>query len=87
MTPNLVNQNFTTTAPNQICLTDITYIHTGEGWLYLAAHKDVFHGEIVGYVSKKMTKALVMKSLFRAVAKKHLPEDFIHHSDRGNQYC
>ncbi|MBM9605909.1 IS3 family transposase [Desulfopila inferna] len=86
--PNLVDQNFTATAPNQIWLTDITYIRTGEGWLYLAAHKDIFHGEVVGYaLGKRMTKALVMKSLFRAVAKKHPPAGLIHHSDRGSQYC
>ena len=74
--------------PNKIWLTEITYIRTGEGWLYLAAHKDLFNGEIVGYaLSKRMTKALVMKSLFRAVAKKHPPAGLIHHSDRGSQYC
>lgn len=85
---NLVDQNFTATAPNQIWLTDITYIRTGEGWLYLAAHKDLFNGEIVGYaLDKRMTAALVMKSLFRAVAKKHPPTGLIHHSDRGSQYC
>jgi len=86
--PNLVDQNFTATAFNQIWLTDITYIRTGEGWLYLAAHKDIFHGEVVGYaLGKRMTKVLVMKSLFRAVAKKHPPAGLIHHSDRGSQYC
>ena len=86
--PNLLNQNFAATAPNQIWLTDITYIRTGEGWLYLAAHKDLFNGEIVGYaLGKRMTKALVMKSLFRAVAKKRPPAGLIHHSDRGSQYC
>jgi len=85
---NLVDQNFKATAPNQIWLTDITYIRTEEGWLYLAAHKDLFNGEIVGYaLDKRMTKALVMKSLFRAVAKKHPPVGLIHHSDRGSQYC
>jgi len=86
--PNLVDQDFSATAPNQIWLTDITYIRTGEGWLYLAAHKDLFNGEIVGYaLDKRMTKALVMKSLFMAVAKKHPPAGLIHHSDRGSQYC
>lgn len=56
--------------------------------MYLAAHKDLFNGEIVGYaLDKRMTSALVMKSLFRAVAKKHPPAGLIHHSDRGSQYC
>ena len=86
--PNLVGQNFAATAPNQIWLTDITYIRTGEGWLYLAAHKDIFNGEIVGYaLDKRMTTSLVMKSLFRAVARKRPPVGLIHHSDRGSQYC
>lgn len=85
---NLVDQEFTVTSPNQIWLTDITYIRTREGWLYLAAHKDLFNGEIVGYaLDKRMTSTLVMKSLFRAVAKKHPPAGLIHHSDRGSQYC
>lgn len=85
---NLIDQNFAATAPDQIWLTDITYIPTGEGWLYLAAHKDLFTCEIVGYaLDKRMSKALVMKSLFRAVAKKHPDAGLIHHSDRGSQYC
>jgi len=46
---NLFDQNFVATAPNQVWLTDITYIQTGEGWLYLAGHKDMCTGEIVGY--------------------------------------
>jgi putative transposase len=86
--PNLVDQDFQVTAPNQVWLTDITYIRTGEGWLYLAAHKDLFNGEIVGYaLDKRMTTALVMKSLFSAVTKKRPPAGLIHHSDRGSQYC
>ncbi|MDP2843582.1 MAG: IS3 family transposase [Acetobacterium sp.] len=45
---NLLGQKFEATAPNQVWLTDITCIFTGEGWLYLAGHKDIFNGEIVG---------------------------------------
>lgn len=85
---NLLGQEFTATAPNQIWLSDITYIPTGEGWLYLAGHKDMFNGEIVGYAQgARMTKGLVMQSLFRAVAKKRPAAGLIHHSDRGSQYC
>ena len=85
---NLLGQEFTATAPNQIWLSDITYIPTGEGWLYLAGHKDMFNGEIVGYAQgPRMTKGLVMQSLFRAVAKKRPAAGLIHHSDRGSQYC
>ena len=84
--PNLIDQNFAATAPDQIWLTDITSILTGEGWLYLAVHKDLFTGENVGCaLDKRMSKALVMRSLFRAVAKKHPAAGLIHHSDRGSQ--
>jgi putative transposase len=85
---NLLNQQFKATVPNQIWLTDITYIPTEEGWLYLAGHKDVFTGEIVGYaMGPRMTKNLVSQSLFRAVAAKGPVPGLIHHSDRGSQYC
>jgi putative transposase len=85
---NLLKQRFQTTAPNQAWVTDITYIATNEGWLYLAGHKDLFSGEIVGHaLGTRMTKGLVMKSLFLAVAKKRPPAGLIHHSDRGSQYC
>ncbi len=85
---NLLNQQFESRAPNQIWLTDITYVPTEEGWLYLAGHKDVFTGEIVGYaMGPRMTKKLVSQSLFRAVAAKGPVPGLIHHSDRGSQYC
>jgi len=85
---NLLNQQFETTAPGKVWTTDITYIPTDEGWLYLAGHKDIFTGELVGYaMGARMTKALVMQSLFRAVAAKRPAKGLIHHSDRGSQYC
>ena len=85
---NLLNQQFGATAPNQVYVTDITYIPTEEGWLYLAGHKDLFTGEIVGYaMSERMKKSLVSESLFRSVAAKRPAEGLIHHSDRGSQYC
>jgi transposase InsO family protein len=85
---NLLGQNFAATAPNQAWVSDITYIATDEGWLYLAGHKDLFNGEIVGHaLGARMTKELVMNSLFRAVARKRPPAGLIHHSDRGSQYC
>jgi transposase InsO family protein len=85
---NLLNQQFETTAPGKVWTTDITYIPTDEGWVYLAGHKDLFTGEIVGYaMAARMTKALVMQSLFRAVAAKRPAKGLLHHSDRGSQYC
>lgn len=85
---NLLEQNFEVEAPNQAWVTDITYIPTAEGWLYLAGHKDLFTGEVVGYaMGERMTKNLVSQSLFRAVAAKRPAAGLIHHSDRGSQYC
>jgi len=85
---NLLHQQFEATTPNAIWLSDITYIPTEEGWLYLAGHKDIFTGEIVGYaMSSRITKTLVSQSLFRAVTAKRPGSGLIHHSDRGRQYC
>jgi len=85
---NLVKQQFEASAPNRIWLSDITYIPTAEGWLYLAGHKDVCTAEVVGYaMGSRMTKNLVIQSLFKAVAAKRPGAGLIHHSDRGSQYC
>jgi transposase InsO family protein len=86
--PNLLNQTFEPTAPNQVWVNDITYIATGEGWLYLAGVKDVFTCEIVGYaMSDRMKPELTGKALFRAVQQHRPAAGTIHHSDRGSQYC
>jgi transposase InsO family protein len=88
VTENLLHQQFEATRPNEIWLSDITYIPTEEGWLYLAGHKDLFTGEIVGYaMGNRITKNLVSQSLFKAVAAKRPGTGLIHHSDRGRQYC
>ena len=85
---NLLDQQFEAATPNSVWVTDITYIPTDEGWLYLAGHKDLFNGEIVGYaMGERITKNLVSQSLFRAVAAQRPAEGLIHHSDRGSQYC
>ena len=85
---NLLEQKFEATSPNQVWVTDITYIHTEEGWLYLAGHKDIFTKEVVGYaMDARMTKDLVGRSLFRAIEAKQPDIGLIHHSDRGSQYC
>ena len=88
LAPNRLNRQFAVEAPNQTWVTDITYIPTDEGWLYLAGVKDLFSGELVGYaMSKRMTTPLVMQALFRAVAAKRPGKGLLHHSDRGSQYC
>jgi len=85
---NLLNQQFRATRPNEVWVSDITYIPTEEGWLYLAGHKDLYTGEIVGYaMGSRITKNLVSQSLFKAVAAKRPGPGLIHHSDRGSQYC
>lgn len=85
---NLLEQRFSPTAPNQVWVADITYIPTGEGWLYLAGLKDVFTCEIVGYaMGEWMTQELTGQALFRAVQQKRPAAGLIHHSDRGSQYC
>ncbi len=75
-------------APNRIWVSDITYIPTNEGWLYCAAHKDLFNGEIVGYaLGSRITKELTITSLLMAVKRKRPLPGLINHSDRGSQYC
>lgn len=86
--PNLLDRQFAVSAPNKAWVTDITYIATDEGWLYLAGIKDLFNGEWVGYaLDFRMTQQRVMQALFRAVAAKRPGKGLIHHSDRGSQYC
>jgi transposase InsO family protein len=85
---NLLDQKFVVTVPNQVWVSDITYISTDEGWIYCAAHRDLFNGEIVGYaLGSRLTRDLVMKSLSMAVTRKRPSPGLIHHSDRGKQYC
>lgn len=85
---NLLNRDFSASRPDQKWLTDITYIETGEGWLYLAAVLDLFSRRIVGWaMDDNMQTQLVRRALTMAV-KHRLPEsDLLHHSDRGSQYA
>ena len=85
---NLLNQEFTAMMPNEVWVSDLTYVPTEEGWLYLAGHKDICTGEVVGYaMGDRITRNLVSQSLFNAVRAKQPPRGLIHHSDRGSQYC
>ena len=86
---NLLDRQFEGHRPNAVWVSDIdTYVPTQEGWLYLAGHKDLFTGEIVGYaMGERPTKTLATQSLLRAVEAKRPPLGLIHHSDRGSQYC
>ena len=85
---NLLGQEFKVYRPNAVWISDITYVPTEEGWLYLAGHKDLFTGEIVGYATgERMTRNLVSQSLLRALSTKRPVGGVLHHSDRGSQYC
>ena len=85
---NLLKQNFEVSSPNKVWVSDITYIPTDEGWLYLSAHKDLFNSEIVGYAAgSRITKEIVIQSLLMAIKRRQPEGGLIHHSDRGSQYC
>ncbi len=85
---NILGQQFKVAAPNEVWVSDITYVPTDEGWLYVAGHKDLFSGNIVGYaMGERLTRSLVSQSLFKAVVAKRPAKGLIHHSDRGSQYC
>ncbi len=85
---NLLKQEFSVSVPSTVWGTDITYVSTDEGWLYLAGVKDFASREIVGYaMDGRMTTDLVQNALKKALQfRKPLP-GCIHHSDRGSQYC
>jgi len=86
--PNLLNQDFTADAPNKVWVSDITYIWTREGWLYLAVILDVFSRQIVGwFTSNRMTRDLVINALKRALWRRKAGSGIIFHSDRGSQYA
>ena len=86
--PNILNQDFTTTAPNQKWGVDISYIWTSEGWLYLAIVIDFYSRKIIGFeTSDRLKKDLAITALKRAIAIRRPSNDIIHHSDRGSQYC
>jgi putative transposase len=87
--PNLLDQRFDeTTAPNQVWVADITYVHTAEGWLYVAAIKDLFNKKIVGWaMMDHMRTSLVSQALWMAFKQERPPMGLIHHSDRGSQYA
>lgn len=86
--PNLLNQNFTTDAPGKVWVSDITYIWTREGFLYLASVMDLYSRKIIGFhMGTRLKKELVLTALDRAVRHQPPQEGLIHHSDRGSQYA
>ena len=88
MAKNLLDRHFTPTAPNQVWTTDITYLWTVEGWLYLAIVLDLFNREIVGWsIQSRMTADIVADALTMAWFHRRPAPRLMHHSDRGSQYA
>ena len=86
--PNLLQRQFTFSRPNQAWVGDITYIPTGEGWLYLAIVKDLCTKKIVGYAfSQRIDTQLTLDALNMAVRRERPAPGLIFHSDRGVQYA
>lgn len=86
--PNRLMRNFTAQAPNQICLADLTYTPTGEGWLYLAAILDMHIRKIVGWSMRQtLHTEIALDALNMAVERQRPAPGLIHHSDRGIQYA
>jgi putative transposase len=86
--PNLLDQDFSATGPNQKWAGDISYIWTNEGWLYLAVVIDLYSRRVIGWaVSNRMKRDLAIRALDMAVALRRPPKGCIHHTDRGSQYC
>ena len=86
--PNLLQRNFTATEPNTVWTSDITYIATDEGWLYLTAVIDLFSRQVVGWSMREhMQASMVADALRMAWFRRRPMPGLIFHSDRGSQYC
>ena len=89
VSPNLLERNFRASEPNQVWVSDITYIATREGWLYLCTIMDLFSRKIVGWsMSSTMESSFVVRALRMAIERRNpIPDELIFHSDRGVQYA
>lgn len=86
--PNLLQQDFSAQQPNEKWVSDITYVATDEGWLYVAVVLDLYSRLIVGWaMSDRMSTTLTCDALRMALFRRHRPRGVIVHSDRGSQYC
>ena len=85
---NLLKRDFLATEPNQKWAGDITYLHTAEGWLYLAVVIDLFSHKVIGWsMDTTMKASLVCDALNMALWRRKFPKGAVFHSDRGSQYC
>jgi putative transposase len=84
---DLVDRNFTASAPNRLWCADIKYLRTWQGWLYLAAVMDCYSRRIVGWSMRRDLEAeLVIDALEMATARRRPKPGLVHHSDQGSQY-
>ena len=85
--PNRLQRQFSTEAPNEAWVTDITFIKTHEGWLYLAVVVDLFSRRVIGWsMQSRITKELVLDALLMAVWRRNPKRQVVVHSDQGSQY-
>lgn len=85
--PNHLEQNFTVEAPDKVWVSDITYVATQEGWLYVAVVMDLFSRRVIGLgMGDRLETNLIMKALKQALYSRNISQDLMHHSDRGCQY-
>jgi len=86
--PNTLDRDFTAPAPNRKWVTDITYLLTAEGWVYLAVVLDLFSRKVVGWsLGRSLETTLVAEALRQAIeARRPVGQELLHHSDRGSQY-
>ena len=88
ITGNLLARRFAVRAPNSGWVTDITYLWTLEGWLYLAVILDLFSRRVVGWaLSERLERGLALDALQMALSDRQPPQGLLHHSDRGSQYA
>jgi transposase InsO family protein len=86
--PNLLDRQFTASGPNKVWLADMTYIPTGEGWLYLAVVLDLFSRKVVGWAMREtMAQELTLSALQMAITNRQPGPGLLQHSDRGSQYA
>jgi transposase InsO family protein len=86
--PNLLERNFTTQAPDKVWVSDITYLATRTGWLYLTVIIDLFSRMVIGWsLSNSLSHEMVVTALKRAIKRRQPGKNVIFHSDRGIQYA